>query len=168
MIHMSAEAGKNNKKAIKRSWEVDSDYQTALLVEYKATQDKIAEADETTWQRATVLIAAVVASLAIVAANFSSISSVVLTAVSVWFTGIIIMWYLWDRRLQTQVILKFKRLHEIEEMLGLRQHLMIDEADRKKERKGPTGRTIAKGLMIWLIIGWWVLAVVKLVLQFLC
>lgn len=164
---MPSRASQEKEKLIRRPRRVEADYQAALLVEYTATQDKIDHADQITWQRATVLIAAVVTSLAVVVAKVVDVSYPTLIAVSAWFTGIIIMWYLWDRRLQTEGTLKFKRLHEIEKMLGLRQHLMIDEADRRNERKGPTGRTLAKWLMFWLIAGWWALAVGKLVLQLL-
>lgn len=128
---MGSESSQQNKEAVQRSWEVEPLYQKALLVEYKATQDKIAHSDRITWQRGSILLAAVVASLAFVATNLLTIPFHLLIVIASWSTGIILMWYLWDRRLQTEVILKFRRLHEIERMLGFRQHLMIDEADKR-------------------------------------
>lgn len=151
---------------------IDKAYQEALLVEYDVTQRKIEHSDEITWQRAGVLAIANLAALAYVATNFDRTPRDMLVGLGIWSAAIMMLWYLWDYRLQKEVTLKFARLHDIERMLGLRQHLIMNWADHPEQRpveeppvqgrRGPKGTRLAVVLLVLVMIAWLVAIVFKL------
>jgi len=99
-----------------------------LKIEYEKTQEMVIHLDTLNWTIGSILIAGVFVMIGFLGDKPDSYPW--MATISFIILG---LWALNFKRHKDIQHQKFKRLHQIEVELKLKQHLMVDCADRKKE-----------------------------------
>lgn len=115
-----------------------------LLKEYKATQESIFHYERLIWVIGSAFNAIVIGFLGLTGKIEQPNSLIIPIIVSIWFNTI---WFLFEVRYRQINIVKFHRLWEIEEELGMRQNLMVRGTDQKRKCK-PRGHLLVTSTCI--------------------
>lgn len=109
-----------------------------LLEEYKATQESISHYERLIWNIGSVFNAIVVAVLSMTAKINQPNTLIIPIIVSIWFYT---LWFLFELRYRQINISKFRRIWEIESILGMRQNIIVNEDDKLRKFK-PRGHLL--------------------------
>ena len=105
-----------------------------LLTEYEFTQQMAIHYDQINWQIGSIIFAGIFVGMGIIGTNIDSYIPMIIISFLILLT-----WNLFYKRHKHIQNKKFERLQQLELLLGFKQHLMIQEADAKKEMKGLHG-----------------------------
>jgi hypothetical protein len=157
---------------------VDESSRDVLLAEYSATNDVYLQYDGFRWQAGSFLIAGVFVYWGFLLQGDGA--SPVVGASSVLVAGLMSCWLFFAHHYRQLYLLKLHRIHQIERVLGMRQHRLFVEAlgtnSTPHRAFGPKGHNIdifvylltagGGSLMLTLKNGpsWWGLGVVVLLL----
>ena len=100
------------------------------LEEYRATQEAIIHFERLIWSVGATINAMVAATLGLTARVDQPNSLIVPLIVSGWLYA---LWYLFELRYRSINVVKYRRLWQIEQELGMRQHLDVRDEDLKRK-----------------------------------
>jgi hypothetical protein len=122
----------------KMSTEKNKTSEKILIEEYKVTQEAISHYESMIWTIGSIFTAIVVGILGLVGDINNPSSLIIPIIVSIWFY---VLWLLFEVRYRQINLSKFRRLWEIEKMIGMKQNLNVHNDDKKRRFK-PRGHLL--------------------------
>lgn len=114
-----------------------------LRLEYEKTQDMATHYDRLNWSIGSILVAGVFIMIGVVG------DEIQLYPYLAFFSFVaLLIWRLYYKRHKEIQQVKFRRLHDIEKVLRLQQHLRVDCADKRDMTGGLRGDDFANILTI--------------------
>lgn len=117
--------------------ENNQDRKDELLKEYEMTQQMAVHYDQMNWQIGSILIAGIFIGIGIIGTKIEAY--LLLCIISFLILFVWSKFYFRHKAIQNT---KFERLHEIEDQLNFRQHLMVKERDQDGTLKGIHGKDV--------------------------
>lgn len=140
----------------------DIENQDALLAEYSAANDSYMHYDDFSWQVGSILMAGVFVFWGFL--SNENINENIIVVCSILIVALMSTWMLYSAHNRQIYLFKLHRLHEIENIFGLKQHLRwirLNGKESEYSTEGPSGHTLNAIIYIVTSLGAPLIAYIK-------